>query len=287
MAREPESFRIELPGGTPTRALIWPGAEEAETALLIHHGLGEHAGRYQAYADGLPSTLPIVAYDVRGHGEAEGPRGVVRGLTQLASDLHAVMPKLLRRSGASKAVLFGHSMGAGAVGHYLTTHEVHDFVSGVWLSGVPTKVDLDFVRRIQRFAARLLDGLAPDVTLPTNLDANGISSVPAEIERYRNDPLVHDQASVALGRSLFDDPPKLLERGHLLTMPLYLFHGKDDTIVNVAGTPALFDVIASSDKTMNIIESARHETHHETEAIVTELMGKLTAWLQDHGAVAN
>ncbi|MEO0606438.1 MAG: alpha/beta fold hydrolase, partial [Myxococcota bacterium] len=257
------------------------------TALVIHHGLGEHAGRYQAYAEHLPEFLPIVAYDVRGHGETDGARGVVRGLTQLTNDLHGVLPTLLRRTGASQAILFGHSMGAAAVGHYLTTNEVHDLVCYVWLSAVPASVEMDFVRRLQRGAARLLDGLAPDVTLATNLQSDGISSVPAEIERYQNDPLIHDRASVALGRSLFDDPPRLLERGHLLTRPIAMWHGAEDPIASAKGTRLLFEKVGASDKAMNIFESARHEVHHETEAIVAELMGWLRDWLSSHGAVAN
>ncbi len=287
MARVPHIERTLLPDGLNARVLYWPGADDAETVLLIHHGLGEHAGRYQRYADRLPEELPIVAYDVRGHGETDGARGVVRGLQQLAEDLHAVLPTLRRRSGASRVVLFGHSMGAAAVGHYLTTHEVHDFVDGVWLSAVPTVVDLGLVRRLQRGAARLLDGVTPDLTMPTNLQAEGISSVPAEVERYRADPLIHDRASVALGRSLFDDPPRLLERGHLLTRPTLMWHGADDPISNPLGTSQLFERVAAADKAMNIFEAARHEVHHETDAIVSDLVGWLRAWLVSHGAVAN
>lgn len=287
MSRLPDVQRTTLPDGLSVRVLYWAGAEGADTAVVIHHGLGEHAGRYQAYADGLPPELPLVAFDARGHGETDGPRGVIRGMAQLAGDLHALLPDLLRRTGASKALLFGHSMGAAAVGHYLTTHEVHDFVSGVWLSAVPAVVDIDVVKFLQRSAARLLEGFAPDVTLPTNLQTTGISSVPAEIERYRADPLIHDRASIALGRSLFDDPPKLLERGHLLTRPMLMWHGSDDPIANAQGTRALFEKVAATDKTMNIFEGARHEVHHETEAIVSELMSWITAWVRAHGAVAN
>ena len=287
MARQPEVLRTTLPSGLSVRVLLWAGAVDAKTALVVHHGLGEHAGRYQAYADHLPEALPIVAYDARGHGETDGARGVVRGLSELAGDLHAVFPDLLQRAGAEDAILFGHSMGAAAVGHYLTTHEVHDTVKAVWLSAVPAVVDLGVVRYLQRAAARLLERITPDATLATNLQSWGISSVPAEVERYKADPLVHDRASVALGRSLFDDPPKLLERGHLFTRPMLLWHGAEDPIANPKGTSALFEKIATSDKAVNILANARHEVHHETEAIVSELMGWLSSWLVSHGVVAN
>jgi len=287
MAREPQISHHPLPDGKSARVLHWAGAEGAGTCIAIHHGLGEHAGRYQAYADGLPPEVPIVAYDVRGHGETEGDRGVIRGMEQLATDLHAMLKPLRHLTGASQVVLFGHSMGAAAVGHYLTTQEVHDFVRGVWLSAVPAVVDMDLVRHLQRGAARLLDRFTPDATLPTNLDPEGISSVPSEIERYRTDRLVHGQASIALGRSLFDDPPKLLERGHLLTRPIRMWHGAEDPIANARGTVALFQKIAAVDKSMRILDDARHEVHHETPDIVADLMGWLGEWLVEQGVVKN
>lgn len=287
MPREPQISRSTLPDGTSVRVLHWPGADDAETCIVVHHGLGEHAGRYQAYADHLPAEVPLLAYDVRGHGETEGAKGVVRGLDQLADDLHAMLADLRRRAGSERVILFGHSMGAATVGHYLTTHEVHDFVSGVWLSAIPTVVEMGLVRYLQRGAARLLQNVVPDFTMPTNLQQDGISSVPAEIARYADDPLVHDQASIALGRSLFDDPPRILERGHLLTRPILMWHGAEDPIASSRGTVALFQKVAAEDKAMNIFEGSKHEVHHERPAIVSELMGWLSDWLDKHGAVAN
>lgn len=287
MPREPRSESIQLPDGVGARVLHWPGAADAGTALVIHHGLGEHAGRYQTLADGLPAALPIIAHDARGHGKTEGPRGAARGLDQLVDDFHAILPTLRERTGASKVVLLGHSMGAGAVGHYVTTRDVHDFVSGVWLSAVPAVVELDLTRYLQRGAARLLTGIVPDTTLPTNLPHDGISSVPAEIERYGSDPLIHGQASIALARSLFDDIPRLLDRGNRFTWPMLLWHGADDPIVDPRGTSALFEQVAATDKAMKLFEGARHEVHHESEATVTELMDWLRAWLVAHGAVAS
>jgi len=287
MSRLPEALRATLPTGHSTRVLHWPGNEAAQTALVIHHGLGEHAGRYQRFAERLSPALPIVAFDARGHGEADGARGVVRGMDQLADDLHAVFPDLLRIAGTPRALLYGHSMGAGAVGHYLTTREVHDTIEGVWLSSVPTVVDMGLVKYVQRAAARLLEGVSPDVTLPSGLQTSGISSVAAEVERYQDDPLVHDRASIALGRSLFDDVPRILDRAHLLTRPLLLWHGAEDPIANAEGTRRLFASAGASDKGMNIFDEARHEVHHETESIVGELVGWLDEWLGSRGLVAN
>lgn len=287
MARDPVIDRLVLSTGLSVRTLQWGGAENAPTAIIIHHGLGEHAGRYQAYADHLPGEVPIAAYDCRGHGETEGPKGVVRGLTQLAEDFHAALPELRQRTGADNVIVFGHSMGAAAVGHYLTTHEVHDFVRGVWLSAVPAVVEYDLELRVKRYAAKWLDTVLPDMTMATGLKSEGISSVPSEIARYENDPLVHDRASIALGRGLFEDPPRLLERGSRLTWPILLWHGAEDPIANPKGTLELFEKVGASDKDLKILRDARHEVHHETEPIVSELMGWLSAWLSSHGAVAN
>lgn len=67
----------------------WPvqGGATRGTVLLVH-GLGEHAGRYDALARRLNGWgFAVRGYDQFGHGESAGPRGGLTSGTRLLDDL--------------------------------------------------------------------------------------------------------------------------------------------------------------------------------------------------------
>lgn len=231
--------------GTTFRLIGWPAPTSSDVAVIVHHGLGEHGGRYASLADGLgDAPAHVWSFDARGHGESAGKRGHADGIDEFARDLHALVPTLLEQAGASRAVLYGHSMGAAAVARYLTRHTPHEAIAGAWLSGSPLKVDLSTLElKIKAAAAPILAAIAPRLTLANALDPNAISSVPAEVARYRDDPLVHDRLSARLGHSLLTDGAVILAEAHRITMPTRMWHGGNDTITNPEGTRALFDAI--------------------------------------------
>ncbi|MBX2804119.1 MAG: lysophospholipase [Myxococcales bacterium] len=271
--------------GNRFRTLEWSPGGKADRMLLIHHGLGEHAGRYQPFAEQLASSaMQVWSYDCRGHGESGGKKGHADGLEELAADLEFLLPDLIERAGASEVLLYGHSMGAAAVGHYLTTRAPHPAIDAVWLSGIPVRPFLSSLSvRLKARAAPVLARLAPRITLPNGLATDGISSVPQQVQRYLDDPLVHDQISARLGASLLEDAPALLDQAHRIELPIRLWHGADDPISNPEGTKQLFEAIASHDKTMEIFEGARHEVHYDQPETVQRLFRSLKRWLGDHG----
>src|SRR4051812_21275077 len=78
--------------------------------VLLTHGLGEHSGRYTHVAAALARRgLRMCAYDLRGHGRSDGPRGDARyeDLLDDLAQLHAQVAESGR-----PVFLMGHSMGA-------------------------------------------------------------------------------------------------------------------------------------------------------------------------------
>src|SRR4051812_36826362 len=56
--------------------------------VLLVHGLGEHAGRYEHVARKLNGWgFEVRGYDHFGHGESGGPRGALPTATRLVDDL--------------------------------------------------------------------------------------------------------------------------------------------------------------------------------------------------------
>ena len=52
--------------------------------IAIHHGLGEHSGRYgNILSSFIGEKVNIFAYDARGHGKSKGERGAVKSIGSL------------------------------------------------------------------------------------------------------------------------------------------------------------------------------------------------------------
>ncbi|MEB3232698.1 MAG: alpha/beta hydrolase [Leptolyngbyaceae bacterium] len=74
------------------------------TPVLLLHGLADHAGVWQKLGDRLSTTRPVVAPDLRGHGDSSKPdHGYA--WTDLMADLNALMDHL----GWPTAHVVGHS----------------------------------------------------------------------------------------------------------------------------------------------------------------------------------
>lgn len=255
--------------------------EGARAAVVVHHGLGEHGGRYQVFADRL-ADLPVsvVSFDLRGHGESSGPRGHADGLEGLAADFQTLLPGLLGEVGADRAVVLGHSLGAASVLRWLVDHGAPASVLGVWFSAPPLAVQRTLPIRAKLRLGRLLRGLAPRFALGSGIPAEHISSHPPEVARYQEDPFVHDRVSAALGVSLLDSADALLARAGGVTVPALVWHGTDDHIAHPDGGRALFSRLGSPDKALHLLEGYRHESHHETPARVDALFHTLREWLR-------
>jgi len=279
MSRVPVEDWVQV-GPDRFRVRGWPALVPTDVAVIIHHGLGEHGGRYSVFAEQLAGVpAHIWTFDARGHGESDGVRGRVGGLQELTTDFEALLPDLIARSGASRVVVYGHSMGAAAVAWYLTHRSVHEAIAGVWLSAPPTVVTLTAQMRVKAAAARVLNRLMPWLTLASGLPQTGISSVAAEVESYRADPLIHDRISAALAWSLLTDAPTLMESARKITLPALLWHGGADPIADRRGTEGVFAALGSEDRALRIIEGAMHEVHRETAPIAGELFDMLREWL--------
>jgi alpha-beta hydrolase superfamily lysophospholipase len=252
----------------------------ARTALVIHHGLGEHAGRYQTFADqlaGLP--LHVVSYDLRGHGESSGPRGHADGLEALAADFHTLLPGLLAEVGAERAIVLGHSLGAAAVLRWLVDHGAPASVVGLLISAPPLVVPRTLAVRVKLRVGRLLRRLRPSFALGSGIPAEHISSHPPEVVRYREDPFVHDRISAALGVSLLDGGPGLVSSLGRITLPALVWHGTEDHIAHPDGGRVVYEHLGSADKQLHLFEGYRHESHHETPERVDHLFRLLRDWL--------
>src|SRR5262245_9470983 len=89
-----------LPEDTPQRG-----------AVLVVHGLGEHAGRHDTLARVLNSWgFTVRSYDQYGHGESDGARGGLPHANRLLDDLGDLVESTRVRNPGVPLLLLGHSM---------------------------------------------------------------------------------------------------------------------------------------------------------------------------------
>ena len=98
-----------------------------------------------------------------------------------------------------------------------------------------------------------------------NTPAALIKSGDEQIEKaYVNDPLVHDQASVALGAFLIDGAEYVLAHADEWQLPLFLAHGSADGICPIAGSESFMKATKPDAPVIfKVWEGAYHETHNE------------------------
>jgi alpha-beta hydrolase superfamily lysophospholipase len=234
--------------GTRLKLHTWPGEARRGTVLIVH-GLGEHAGRYAHVAAWLAERgFATIAYDHRGHGLSEGARGVIPTPTALLDDLGTVVNAVRPKQGPF--ILLSHSMG-GAVTAEFVARRIRS-ADLVILSSPALKARLNFVKRAQ-LAIGL--ALAPSLTQPNGLDATGIAHDPSTVQRYLNDPLVHNRVSARLAKSILDAGEAALAAAPKWSTATLLVYAGSDRLVDPAGSDAF---AASAPR--EVVESKRFET---------------------------
>ena len=269
------------PEGTRLACYRWMrGSAQSDTSLVLVHGHGEHMERYSSFVSRLDIPLPVIGYDHRGHGLSVGSRGDAIGIDQLADDLNEIIPFLLKETGTSRCLLFGHSMGGLIVARFLT-NQTSDIsrVKGAIISAPAFHVHRTPLINLKIAVGRILAKIWPTLTFRTGLDPNAISRDPAMIEEYRLDPLVHDKISARFGRSLIDDGEATALRGKQVRTPILIYHGTADRIASIDGTQKFASGVSKSLAEYRELPGFYHEPHHEPTDYSDEAFAILRSWI--------
>ncbi|TGM46227.1 alpha/beta hydrolase [Leptospira vanthielii] len=251
--------------------------------LVVHHGFGEHGGRYTHLLEALADkNFAVYLIDARGHGKSDGRRGVVNHVSDFFADLKELIDIAKRNEGVKKVTLLGHSMGAVITFLYTATDNYQNDLDAYICSALPIKVQTDLVMNVKKAAGGFLASLLPSLTIPAGLDVNMISHDKSVVEAYVKDPLVHGNISAYLGDFLLNCYNLGLEAATKITVPIYMFHGKEDQIALHQGTIDAFERVASKDKTIKIFDGLYHETMNELPKDRTLVLKELVSWIDKH-----
>lgn len=250
---------IKSTHGTQLFIRAWDISAPQAIVILVH-GLGEHISRYAYLAAFFNNQqIAVFGFDHRGHGKSEGKRGHTPSLEVMYDDINIVFSKVQRFHPGIPVFLYGHSMGANLLLNYILHRQPQ--IKGAIVTGSFIRLAFEpspFVVAL----GKVMRSIFPSFTQSNQLDPNDISSDPAVVQAYKNDPLVHDRLTASLGTRLLDGAANLDKFDGTFPCPLLVMHGADDKITSPKGSKAFAERV-KGDITHREWPGLYHEIHNE------------------------
>jgi alpha-beta hydrolase superfamily lysophospholipase len=251
--------KLQSKDGLILHGKCWLPETKPEKIICLVHGHGEHIGRYEELAAFFNShNIGVYGIDMRGHGLSEGKRGHIPSYELVMSDIEELMKWARIEHHDAQLILYGHSLGGNYVTHFALSNEIKELagvvISAPWLelALVPPKSKV----ALANFARRIY----PSLLNSTGLDPNGLSHDQAIIDKYINDPLVHDQISANLFYKATMSGANSLEKAANLRLPALIMHGSEDPITSAKASQKFAE---KAGITFKLWEGMKHEIHNE------------------------
>ena len=243
--------------------------------VIVVHGLGEHAGRYEAVAHELNAWgFAVRGYDQCGHGESGGARGSLPTDTRLLDDLADIVDSTRARlRSTTPLILLGHSMGGLVVARFVSLGM--RAVDGVILSSPALNPGLGW---FQKLLIAVLPKIAPNLCVGNGLNPQFISHDPAVVSAYQADPLVHDRISARLARFIATAGPQTVAMAGQWTVPTLLMYAGADRLLNPQGSRDFAVAASKHVVTAVCFEALYHEIFNELDP--APVFATLKNWLE-------
>lgn len=255
---------------------VWRPDGPPTGILLLAHGLGEHARRYDHVVERLVGLgLVVYAPDHRGHGRSGGKRIELHDWSEFLDDLHRLSAVAIAENPGLQRFLLGHSMGGAIALSYALDHQ--DELSGLILSAPAVDV-VGGKPRVVIEIGKILGRFAPGTPVET-LDPKSVSRDPAVVAAYESDPLVHHgKVKAGIARGMILAAESFPARLPSLTIPVLLLHGTEDRLADVSGSRMIAAHAGSKDLTLKTYDGLFHEVFNEPEQ--EKVLDDLVDWLR-------
>jgi lysophospholipase len=270
------SSELRAADGVRLHALAWP-VSAPRAILLLSHGLGEHAGRYAPLARDLaPRGIEVHALDHRGHGRSGGVRGHAMRFGQLVDDFDAFARRVMGDAPADVPVfLLGHSLGGLIAIRWL------ERTGGQGLRGAILSAPLLGIAKVAARWKTAMSGLLskalPWIPISNEVDPAELSSDPAYIRSYRDDPLVHDKITPRLYTEMVGAMEDAVAARDRIAIPLLFIVPGADTIVREEATLRFAEGL-KGDVTVRRYPGFHHESLNELDR--ARPIADLLAWME-------
>ncbi len=262
----------DAPGDEPLHVSVVAPTGAVRGRVAVVHGFAEHGGRYGELASAFAAQgLEVHAVDLRGHGQSRGVRALVRDASEAANDVTRLLERL--RAAGGPVLGFGHSFGGALM---LRAAQLRpDLVDAVAVTGPYLTTALDdppWLFGVVNVVSRVLP-----LVRGRPIDATVVSTIPAEVRRYVDDPLV-DVGGVRLAsvRELHALGPRVLADADRLVTPTLIVHGGADRLASVQGSRELRDGAGADDVTLIEVPGNAHDLLHDVAS--EQMLSTIVTW---------
>ena len=259
--------------GTPLFGRHWP-VEAPKAIMALVHGFGEHCGRYSpmaAYLNG--QGIAVVTLDLRGHGQSEGRRGVVKSYDEFREDLAALLAKTQALYPNTPKSLYGHSMGGGLVlDHGSRTPNALPIIASAPLIALAEPIP-----KALQFVVKFMGRLLPKGAMSQPIDGTKISNLEDEQSLYMDDPLNHGKLGFRLAEAMVTTGEKLSQAAKAWDRPLLLMHSRADQLTSFQASENF--ARDAKQTAFHAFETHQHEMHNdlcraEVYALISDFISK-------------
>jgi len=257
-------------------AQSWEPDHKPSLVVNIIHGLGEHSGRYERWAELFTEKkIAVLASDLEGHGRSEGKRGHVKNYQVFLDQIDLQLKKSHELFPHSGCILYGHSMGGNLVINYAISKDPPIcalIASSPWL--ILTYEPPAYILLL----SAILRPFFPGLRVKSKIDYASRSHDPAINQSAKEDPLMHGRISMRLFDQVSKKGLYALRNVFKINRPFLLMHGNNDRLTS---HEASIEFVTNTSKLtrLKIWDGLYHELHHEFE--YKEIFNYIIDWLTE------
>jgi alpha-beta hydrolase superfamily lysophospholipase len=251
-------------------------ADDPWAALLLVHGLGEHSGRYEHVGDHFAAAgLDTYAYDHRGNGGSDGPRGDIDRWSRYQDDLEERLGAVREAAGGLPVVVYAHSMGGLLAAGYLLSDRPRPDMTVLSAPGLASTLAWWKIA-----FAPILGRLVPTLRIPQGVRVETLSRDPEVGRRLRADPLNVTASTTRFGAEAVREQARVRAGARSIGGPTLVIHGLDDGLVPAAASEAFEGAPGVERRTY---PGLRHEMHNEPEW--PDVLDDVVAWIRERATL--
>ena len=245
--------------------------------VVIVHGFAEHLGRYDYFVENLnENQIACYRFDNRGHGRSGGLMLHVDSYNDYVNDANLIIQRAKEEYPELPIFMFGHSMGGFIT--VLYGEKYKDKLDGQILSGAATD-EPPQSNAFLKLVINILNATFPKMRIKNDLSAL-VSRDNEVVEKYRNDPLVHNKATARFfNQFIIEGMTQLKNNMKEYSYPCLILHGKEDKLVKCQASEYFYNNISSTDKQIKLYDNLYHEILNEPEKDM--VINDILSWLKD------
>ncbi|WP_272692151.1 bifunctional alpha/beta hydrolase/class I SAM-dependent methyltransferase [Providencia sp. PROV064] len=257
----------------------WPTEQSTDKAIILFHRGHEHSGRVAHLVDEL--NLPdyaMFAWDARGHGRNDGPRGYS---PSLGTSIHDV-DEFIRHISTQYQIPLENIIVIGqSVGAVLVSTWVHDYappIRGMILASPAFKVKL-YVP-FARTGLALMQKMRGLFYVNSYVKAKFLTHDQKRIDSFNRDPLITRPIAVNILLELYKTADRVVADAGAITLPTQLFISGSDHVVHHKPQHQFYERLNTPIKEKHVLANFYHDTLGEKErhipiAKIREFIDKL------------